>query len=528
MIPPSSPSGEIKLGGRYRLTSRIARGTLADFWRCEDEVLGRPVAAKILRPTLVSDPTIKRLFRKEAVAAARLSHANIVSVFDTGEHDGSPFIVMEYLGGGSLRDRIKQGPMPPETVAQIGADICAALGYAHKAGIIHGDVRPENVLFSEAGHLKVSDFALAKAAKANPRLTDPEGTQSASLYLAPEVGRGDAEPDARSDLFSVGVILYECLVGVTPAAAARKAAEASGERLRIPAPKELRPDVPDELDMTVIGALQRDPSARFQSARALEKTLRPLAPASPLPAAQRTGPRTRHAAPAPRRVQPPGPPAAPEAGASPAHRRAEPRPPRRRAHGDSFLRTEGRWLLPTILVVAAATALVLFIPSVRTGISNVVAPQQPQDESQPVELDRAQAFDPPPGDGQETPARLGQAVDGDPGTSWATSSYSRPAFGGLKDGVGIWFDLGSARELSGIRVTSVEGGWEGSIRYSDDGRRWSDTGDQQTVSADQTFDVSGSHRYWMVWISNLVRTPGEGNANNPYAVAIREIVPLSA
>ncbi|HEX2054092.1 MAG TPA: discoidin domain-containing protein, partial [Actinomycetota bacterium] len=132
------------------------------------------------------------------------------------------------------------------------------------------------------------------------------------------------------------------------------------------------------------------------------------------------------------------------------------------------------------------------------------------------------------GDGQETPARLAQAVDGDPATSWATSSYSRAPFGGLKDGVGIYFDLGSSRELSGIRVTSVAGGWEGSVRYSDDGRRWSDPGNAQTVAADQTFEVSGSHRYWMIWISNLVRTPGEGNSNNPFAVAIREIVPLAA
>ncbi|MEX0791175.1 MAG: hypothetical protein WD178_10410, partial [Actinomycetota bacterium] len=105
-LNPPAGDAEVKLAGRYRLTAKIARGGLADFWRCEDEVLGRPVAAKILRSQLVSDPTIKRLFRKEAVAAARLTHSNIVSVFDTGEHDGAPFIGMEYLGGGSLRDRL--------------------------------------------------------------------------------------------------------------------------------------------------------------------------------------------------------------------------------------------------------------------------------------------------------------------------------------------------------------------------------------------------------------------------------------
>ena len=529
----------MRLAGRYLLTEKIARGTLADFWRCEDEVLGRSVAAKILPPHLASDPSFRRLFKREAVAAARLTHANIVSVYDTGEHNGAPFIVMEYVGGGSLRDRLATGPLPPQTVAQIGADVCSALAHAHKLGIIHGDIRPENVLFSEAGHLKVSDFAIAKAAKVNPSFTDPAGSRNSAEYAAPELAERTA-PDVRSDIYSVGVILYECLVGMTPAAAARATAApdagaAPTGRLRVPAPKDLRPDIPQDLDLAIIGALQRNPSDRFQSARALERTLRPLAPGAVAGAA----------------VLPPGPPAAPprqgrrspgggrtrvsEAASSEAappqterRRTAAARDvPARRSSGDSFLRAEGRWLLPTILVIAAAAALVLSIPSLRTGIGNVVSPE-PGDRAQPLQLNRVQAYDPPPGDGEETPRRLQQAVDGDPQTSWATSSYSRARFGGLKEGVGIFFDLGNPRELSGIRVTSVAGGWQGSVRVSDDGRSWSAPGASQTAGADHTFDASGSHRYWMIWITNLVRTPGEGNSANPFVVAIREIVPLAA
>jgi len=526
------------VGGRYRLTDKIARGSLADFWRCEDEVLGRPVAAKILRPHLATDPAIKRLFRREAVAAARLTHSNIVSVFDTGEHDGAPFIVVEYLGGGSLRERLESGPMAPETAAQIGADICAALSHAHKMGIIHGDIRPENVLFSEGGHLKVSDFAIAKAAKVNPRLTDPDGTRSSGLYAAPEVAQG-GEPDVRSDLYSVGVILYECLVGMTPAAAAQAAVPAEGEeRARTPGPKDLRPEIPEDLDLAVIGSLQRSPSARFQSARALERTLRPFAPpaasAAPLPAAS-TATRSTAAARRPYRggetqvseavPTPSSPPERVPAHPSPEAPAARPR----HSEGDSFLRSEARWLLPTILVVVAAAALVFTIPALRTGIGNVLPPAlQPGAQAEPVEVVRVQAYDPPPGDGEETPRRLALAADGDPATSWATSSYSRSDLGGLKDGVGIFVDLGTARELTGIRVTSVAGGWEGTVRVSDDGRQWSDPGTPETVAADHTFEVSGSHRYWMIWITNLVMTSGEGNAANPFAVAIREIVPLAA
>lgn len=533
--PPEGAAAEVKLAGRYLLTSKIARGGLADFWRCEDEVLGRPVAAKILRPQLVSDPAIKRLFRKEAVAAARLTHSNIVSVFDTGEHDGAPFIVMEYLGGGSLRDRLDRGPLEPEMVAQIGADTCAALGHAHKVGIIHGNIRPENVLFTEGGHLKVSDFAIAKAALANPRLTDPDGTFSSSEYAAPELA-GGTEADARSDLYALAVILYECLVGMTPSEASRAAAgqlPAGGERPPTPSPKDLRPDVPDDLDMAIIGSLQRNPAARFQTARALERALRPLAGgrAAP-PAAPPAPPRTRRARPAPQssgggETQLTGG-ARPAPVPAPQELRDVPRTPARRAKGDSFLRTEGRWLLPTILVIAAAAAIVFSIPSLRTGIGNVVAPQE-EKQAQPLEISRALAYDPPPGDGEETARRLPQAVDGDPDTSWATSSYSRANFGGLKDGVGIYFDLGSARELSGIKVSSVTGGWQASVRVSDDGESWSDPGSSVTAGADHTFDTAaGSHRYWMIWITELVQTPGEGSGANSWVVAIREIEPLAA
>jgi eukaryotic-like serine/threonine-protein kinase len=476
------------------------------------------------------------MFRREAVGAARLTHSNIVSVFDTGEHDGAPFIVMEYLGGGSVRDRLNSGPLEPQEVARLGADACAALAHAHKVGIIHGNMRPENVLYTEGGHLKVSDFAIAKATLANPRLTDPDGTFSSSAYSAPELAKG-GQPDERSDLYALGVILYEALTGMTPIEAARaaQAAAPEGERVPTPAPSDLRPGVPEDLDLAIIGCLQKNPEGRFQNARALERTLRPLAggPVVPAPSAAPAPPRAavarqrRSDAGATRLTEPP-PPARPAPAAPPPEFAEERRVPAHRAKGDSFLRTEGRWLLPTVLVIAAAAALVFSIPSLRTGIGNVVAPLQPGEQAEPLRISRALAYDPPPGDGEETSRRLGQAVDGNPETSWATSSYSRAEFGGLKDGVGIYFDLGSARELSGIKVSSVAGGWKGAVRYSEDGRSWSDPGPSITASADHTFETSGSHRYWMIWITELVITPGEGTSANRYTVAIREIEPLAA
>lgn len=485
----------------------------------------------------MADPAIRRLFRREAVAAAKLTHSNIVSVFDTGEHNGAPFIVMEYLGGGSLRDRLAKGRLEPQAAAKVGAEVCAALNHAHKVGIIHGNIRPENVLFTESGHLKVSDFAIAKVALVNSRLTDPGGTQAINPYAAPEVALG-AEPDVRSDLFSVGAILYEAVVGKTPATAAAEAAGGAvadpEHRPPTPGPRDLRPGIPEDLDLAIIGALQRDPSARFQTARSLERTLRPLAPSASVPPAKTstTAPRVavtpRPQGPAETQLSGAVVPPPPRHNSPPAPR--EDSAPSRRAPrggGDSFLRAEGRWLLPTLLVIAAA-ALVFSIPALRSGIGDVVGQGlQPQQPAEPIEIAQAFAYDPPPGDGEEGNRRLGQAIDGDPQTSWATSSYSRPPLGGLKDGVGIYVDLGAAQELSGIRVTSVTGGWMGTVRFSDDGRTWSDPGNSETVDVDHTFEVSGSHRYWMIWITELVRTEGEGNASNPYAVAIREIEPLA-
>jgi hypothetical protein len=505
-----TPRAAVKLAGRYRLTSRMSRSGLADLWKAEDEVLGRPVVAKLLRSELSADTAVKRLFRAEALAAARLSHSNIISVFDTGEHNGVPFLVMEYLGGGSLRTILGNGPINPLRAAEWGADICAALAHAHQAGILHRDIRPENILFTETGHLKVTDFAIAKAALRGPDGA-VSGTGANSYYAPPE-----PVPDARGDLYSLGVLLFECLVGTTPDRASPGDPEAEST-LRAPRPGALRKGIPVQLDAAVMKLLARDPAQRFQSAASVRATLEAVldeAAAPPPPVAAPPPPdkvrMARTESPTAKRRQ-----------AAEAKRAPQPvRKPRR----ETFLRTEGRWLFPTVLVIAAAVALALTVPSVRSGIDRVI--NVPRRDAQPIIVTRSFDYDPPPGDGRENSDRVGFAFDGNDATSWATSSYRTPNFGRLKDGVGLAFDLGSAQELSGVRVTSVAGGWQGTLLFSEDGRNWSSPGPAETVDPDHTFAASGSHRYWMVWLSNLVRTPGEGNAANAYAVAIKEVQPL--
>lgn len=288
-----------------------------------------------------------------------------------------------------------------------------------------------------------------------------------------------------------------------------------------------------ELDAAVMKLLAWDPAKRFQSAAALRATLLRLlddfaAAPAPVPAP-----------PPPARAAPPGRATAPERAAAPSraaaparfratakHRVQKTAPPARHEAParDSFLRTEGRWLLPTVLVIVAAVALALALPSVRSGIDRVI--NAPGESAAPVEVGRGFVWDPPPGDGGENSDRIRLAFDGNDATSWATSSYRTADFGRLKDGVGLAFDLGEARELAGIRVTSVAGGWSGSLRFSDDGRSWSPASGQ-TVDVDHTFRAPGEpHRYWMIWLDSLVQTPGEGTSANPYAVAIKEVQAL--
>lgn len=533
--PPTCEPGT-SLGNRYRLVALVSRGDFTEIWRAQDEVLGRTVAAKILLPEHVANAAVKRLFMVEALAAARLTHANIVAVFDTGEHRGAPFIVMEYLAGGNLRHLMGSGPLHWDRAVQLGIQICAALSHAHSAGIIHRDLRPENVLFTEAGHLKVSDFGIAGAAMA-ARPTSAHSPRARDAYASPEQSI-DLEPDMRADVYSVGAVLYECVVGKTPTEAVETPPGSAATSVRqIPRPSDLVPDVPGALDDALMTALAIDPAERFPTARALRQALKKLSPTAQADALPTTKAR---AAP---RARPQSPPTEPSGAASPPGRAPQvsrpaeapvAAPPRVQAEpvvdraSESFLRTEGRWLLPTLLVMVAAAAIVLAIPSVRDRLEDFVPMPGNRIETLPIAVEATGAYDPPPGDGEENSDTIGLAFDSDPATEWTTSSYATAKLGNLKPGVGIWFDLGEPAELAEINVSSVAGGWEGTIRHSDDGRNWSDPGSSREVRADHAFEVDGSHRYWMLWITRLVRTPGHGTGPHPFTVAIEEIEPVAA
>ena len=202
------------LAGRYELGSLLGHGGMGTVRDATDRRLGRPVAVKILRADLAEQPSARRRFETEAHAAARLAHPNVVTVFDSGEDDGIPFLVMERLPGRTLADELAEGQLAISRVEEVAREVLSALAAAHGAGIIHRDIKPGNVLLTEDGHVKVSDFGIAKT------VDDLDQTQTAELvatpgYLAPERLAGEAASQ-RSDLYSVGVLLYEASSGRRP------------------------------------------------------------------------------------------------------------------------------------------------------------------------------------------------------------------------------------------------------------------------------------------------------------------------
>lgn len=250
--------------GRYRLERELGRGGMATVYLAHDEELGRPVAVKLLPGRLADDDSSRARFLREARLAGRLSHPNIVRVYDAGETDGRPFIVMEYVPGASLAE---SGLLPAARVAELGVQACAGLQHAHDAGLMHRDVKPANLLVRDDGVLKVADFGIARAAEST-RHTQAGTLLGTAAYLAPEQISGeDATP--ASDVYALGAVLYELLTGRPPyafaslAELAAKQAEGSIEPVC-----DVAPGVPRELESAVMHALARDP--RFRPASAAE------------------------------------------------------------------------------------------------------------------------------------------------------------------------------------------------------------------------------------------------------------------
>jgi eukaryotic-like serine/threonine-protein kinase len=468
--PPHHPVGTVTgrtLVGRYQLDQLLAAGGMGEVWTGTDLVLGRRVAVKLLRPELAADPRLVARFRREAVAAARLSHPSIVAVYDTVSDGGTEAVVMQLVKGRSLRqvldDRTR---LEPSAVRRIGVALSHALDAAHRAGVVHRDVKPGNVLLTPDRHVLLADFGLAKVLDSDDGLSYPRAMVGTAKYLAPEQVEG-RPVDGRADLYALGVVLYECLTGRVPFRGATDADTAKARLEREAAPvRSLRPGVPKPLADIVDGLLARDPDRRPSSAAVVADELTRLV----LPGAEQERPLPVQPANTPDRRLVDATPSGPIQSRKPAKRNSR----RIVATAALILAVAGALVVASLFFTpnhsgdgpvqavagsapkdstsAAPTTIASPTTSTRTGVAHIVS---------------AGEFDPPPdGDGKENPSKIGYLTDGDVDTVWSSVCYTSASFA-PKDGVGVVLELSAAASGNTLDVTSPSDGWAAEVYVAD-------------------------------------------------------------
>jgi eukaryotic-like serine/threonine-protein kinase len=491
------PAG--RLAARYVLHERIASGGMASVWRAEDEVLARPVAVKLLHEDLAQDEEFLERFRREAVAAARLSHPRIVRIYDTGADGENVFIVMELFEGEDLGAILSRGPLEPGRAAWIVSSALDGLGHAHEQGLVHRDVKPGNILVGRDGEVKVTDFGVAKAA------TDLDLTQTGRIlgsvrYLSPEQVEG-GEVGPASDLYSAGLVLYEALTGRPAFEADSDLATANLRLTQDPMPpRAVRGGIPRELERVTLRALARDPADRFPSAGEMRLAI-----------GRSLGDSTGEI---------------PAVRARPAQARRAPAPGHAEA---SFFRS---WMLVPLVLLALTAIIVvagLVFGGLELGGPLGVRPAQDGAGGTVLEIVRTDDVD-PEGDGRENGDQTPLAVDGDPSTAWETERYDSAPLGGLKSGVGLLIELSAASEVSSIELDSTLPGWTFEVRAADSPEAAISSAPRPDASGDTLFRAAGGTtrlelepfraRVIVVWITGLVSS-GDGFRASVGEVRIR-------
>ena len=434
------------LAGRYRLNQPIASGGMAQVFEATDETLSRRVAVKILHPHLARDPGFVQRFRAEAVSAARLTHPSIVSVYDTVVDAEINAIVMELVKGTTLRADIDaHGPLQLAAVLAIGTQVADALSAAHAAGLVHRDVKPANILLSADGRVLVADFGIAKAAQGGDHTEDGAMVGTAK-YLAPEQVQGHPV-DPRTDVYALGIVLYEALTGVAPFQGDTDTATAIARLTNDPVrPRQLRPDIPEAVEAVIGRALARRPEDRFPTAAAMRAALM-AAGADPSKARAVAQAAVATARPVP---------------TPPVHQH-----PERSDGGLSAGIDPGSRSHDTGKRGAIGVVVILLVIVIAAGAAMYVGFEGSPFTDQALAVSGLSTLDPPPGSGGENDDLLPNLVDDDPSTAWKTETYRNRDVTVLKPGVGLVVSLESTTQLTALNIDSPNRGWRAEILVHD-------------------------------------------------------------
>jgi eukaryotic-like serine/threonine-protein kinase len=458
-----------QIAGRYEVEELVGTGGMSSVYRAHDRQLERNVALKILHDQYSDDEEFVERFKREARAVAQLSHPNIVQVIDRGEDGGRPFIVFEYIDGENLKELlVRSGRLPVRTALDLGLQIARALAFAHEKGLVHRDVKPQNVLLNGDGRAKVTDFGIARSLDVEKSGMTQTGTVlGTSNYIAPEQASGQ-QVDEHSDVYSLGVVLYELMAGDVPFPGENFVAVAM-RHVNEPPPNllDVRRDVPLRVAATVDRALEKDPAQRFPSmdafAAEIEACLAELD--APEPDA--------------------------DVGATIVGGRALARRRRKRVSKSA--------IGAIVLGLAAFAAVIVGLLALRGSENkNTTTPS-----TGPVKLSGVGSFDPYGDNKDEHSKAAPNATDGEASTYWDTEHYN----GTLgKPGVGLVLDAGRRAEPNGITLDTDTPGFTARVRAGN-----SSSGPFRFVSSTQTINgettiplrMTAPARYFVVWITAL-------------------------
>jgi serine/threonine-protein kinase len=485
------------LNGRYRLDAQIGAGGMSTVYRAFDTTLERRVAVKLMHREIASDSDQLERFRREARSVAQLSHPHIVGVIDAGEEDGRPYIVFEYVEGETLKERIRRmGRLPIDEAIAYAIEIARALGAAHARGIVHRDIKPQNVLVDEEGSAKVTDFGIARSLD-EEGLTADGRVLGTTDYVSPEQALGH-DVDGQSDIYSLGVVLYEMLTGDVPFQGENQVSVAMKHvREDLPDVQLMRPEVSARLAAVLDRLTEKDLGLRHPDAHAVEVDLEDALAAE----AARTGTST---------------------GEATAVLRTLPAEARRRLPLRLRLRVPVLLLILMLAVAGAVLYLLLDEAADRAqrGTGTGVTKAQPGERIVSVKRTSANDYD-PLGDDKEHPDEAFRAVDQDSDTSWTTEQYAgnmlnKPTG---EPGVGLYVDAEPSVNGRSLEIQTPEPGWKMEI-YASRSRPtdewpsdiWTRLGGGTVERGKQSFKLDSGdrqYRYYLVWITAL--PPDENN-----------------